>query len=108
MLAGDEYNSRVLCPFSCEINVVAVHGAEHAPKFSRQLQLDGVILALSFKRLHGDGVDAEAIELPCYLYIYMLVEIESKRILTQVTLPFPRRGMHSLLALWRPSWQIAS
>lgn len=75
MLARDEYDSRVLCPFGSEIHVVAVHRAEHAPKFSSYLQLDGVVLALSFKRLHRDCVDAEAIELPCYLNIHMLVEI---------------------------------
>lgn len=48
MLAGDEYDSRVLCPFSCKIDVVAVHRAEYTPKLSSNLQLDGVILALSF------------------------------------------------------------
>ena len=82
MLAGDEYDSRVLCPFRCEIDVVAVHRAEHAPKFSSHLQLNWVVLALSFKRLHGDRVNAELIELPSDLYVQMLVEIKSKRILT--------------------------
>lgn len=75
MLAGDEYYSRVLCPVSCEIDVVAVHRAAHAPKFSSRLQLAGVILALRFQVPHCHSIDSEIVELPCYLYIHMLVEI---------------------------------
>ena len=51
MLAGNEYDSRVLRPFSCKINVVAVHRAKYTSKFSSNMQLARVIFALRFKRL---------------------------------------------------------